>query len=127
MIRAAVLISGGGTNLQALLDAQADGRIHSGRIALVVSSKAGAYGLLRAQKAGVETEVLECPKGMQRAEYTHALTRLLKSHDIDMVVFAGFMLILTDEIVKAYPSRMLNIHPSLIPSFCGEGMYGLRV
>ena len=127
MIRAAVLISGGGTILQALLDAQADGRIHSGAISLVVSSKPDAYGLTRARDAGVETAVLACPPGMERGAYTRALVALLRAHAIDMVVFAGFMLILTDEVVAAYPNRMLNVHPSLIPSFCGKGMYGLRV
>ncbi len=126
-IRAAALISGGGTNLQALLDAQAEGRIRSGRIALVISNKPDAYGLTRAANAGVETAVLACEKGMDRAEYTRALVALLQAKKIDMVVFAGFLLILTPEIVSAYPGRMLNVHPSLIPSFCGPGMYGLKV
>ncbi len=126
-IRAAALISGGGTNLQALLDAQAEGRIRSGRIALVISNKPDAYGLTRAANAGVETAVLACEKGMDRSEYTRALVALLQAKKIDMVVFAGFLLILTPEIVSAYPGRMLNVHPSLIPSFCGPGMYGLKV
>lgn len=127
MIRAAVLVSGGGTNLQALLDAQADGRIHSGRIVLVVSNKPEAYGLTRAQSAGVETAVLECPSPMPREEYTRRLVELLREHSIDMVVLAGFLLILSPAMIAAFPDRILNVHPSLIPSFCGEGYYGLRV
>ena len=127
MVRAAVLVSGGGTNLQAILDAKADGRIPDAEIALVVSNKPDAYALTRAQGAGVETAVLPYAMGEDRHAYTRALVALLQGHAIDMVVFAGFLLILTEEIVRAFPQRMLNVHPSLIPSFCGEGFYGLRV
>lgn len=127
MIRAAALVSGGGTNLQALLDAQESGIIHSGRIALVVSSKEGAYALTRARQAGVEAVALPLEKDEKRDDYTLRLVRLLKDRNIDMVIFAGFMLILTQEITRAYPDRMINVHPALIPSFCGKGFYGLRV
>lgn len=127
MVRAAALVSGGGTNLQALLDAQASGVIHSGEIALVVSSKENAYALTRARNAGVEAVALPVEQGEPRDSYTRRLVALLKEKRIDMVIFAGFMLILTPEITKAFPSRMINVHPALIPSFCGKGFYGLRV
>ena len=123
----AVLVSGGGTNLQALLDAQAAGALHSGRIALVVSSKPGAFALTRAQGAGVKTAVLERLPNEAPPAYGARLVALLQSHGIGMVVLAGFMLILDACVIRAYPGRILNVHPSLIPAFCGEGFYGLRV
>lgn len=130
MLNIAVLVSGGGTNLQALLDAKASGRLKSGRVALVVSSKAGAYALKRAEAAGVETAVLEKKRGETPEApevYGQRLVALLKSHGIDVVVLAGFLLILDACVIRAYEGRIVNVHPSLIPSFCGEGYYGLKV
>ena len=127
MLNIAVLVSGGGTNLQALLDAQAAGTLRSGRITLVVSSKEGAYALTRAQNAGVETAVLAREGGETPAAYGERLVALLRAHDVGMVVLAGFMLILDAYVIRAYEGRILNVHPSLIPAFCGEGYYGLRV
>lgn len=127
MLNIAVLVSGGGTNLQALLDAQKSERIHSGRITLVVSNKAGAYALERAVNAGVETAILPKSKDESPADYAQKLIALLRANQIDMVVLAGFMLILDAVFIRAYEGRIINIHPSLIPAFCGEGFYGLRV
>ena len=126
MKRIAVLVSGGGTNLQALIDAQ--GKVlNSGKITLVISNNAGAYALERAKKAGIDTAVVlkkEC--GSQEAFETK-LMELLEVNGIDVIVLAGFMTILTERFTSHYPQRILNVHPSLIPSFCGEGFYGLRV
>ena len=125
--RIAVLVSGGGTNLQALIDAEAAGKIPSGKIALVVANNAGAYALERAKKANIATEVVlkkEC--GSQEAFETR-LMEVLDAHGIDVIILAGFMTILTQRFTSRYPKRILNVHPSLIPSFCGEGFYGLRV
>ena len=124
--RIAVLVSGGGTNLQALIDAQGT-VLNSGKITLVISNNAGAYALERAKNAGIATEVVlkkEC--GSQKA-FEEKLKQILTEHQIDVIVLAGFMTILTEEFTSAYPKRILNVHPSLIPSFCGEGFYGLRV
>lgn len=123
--RIAVLVSGGGTNLQALIDAQKSGALHSGEIALVLSDKPGAYALVRAQNAGIETVVVE-KKGDRRAFEKSVLTELEK-RSIDLIVLAGFMVILSKNFTDRYPERILNVHPSLIPSFCGEGFFGLRV
>lgn len=123
----AVLVSGGGTNLQALIDAQAAGRLNSGEIALVVSNNASAYALERAARAGIESAVLLRRELGSQAAFEEALKRLLSAHQIDVIVLAGFMSILTKVFTDAYPRRILNVHPSLIPSFCGEGFYGLRV
>ena len=123
----AVLVSGGGTNLQALIDAQSSGILTSGEIALVVSNAAGAYALERAKKAGIPTETLlkkEC--GSQEA-FEEKLKALLTAHGIEVIILAGFMTILTEHFTSAYPRRIHNVHPSLIPSFCGEGFYGLHV
>ncbi len=126
MKRIAVLISGGGTNLQALIDAQGNTLV-SGRIALVVSNNAGAYGLERAKNAGIETAVvLKKEWGSQEAFETR-LMDLLDEKQIDLIVLAGFMTILTRRFTDHYPNRIINVHPSLIPAFCGEGFYGLRV
>jgi len=125
VINIAVLVSGGGTNLQAIIDAQKAGRLKSGTLKLVVSSKPGAYALTRAKDAGIQTEVLE--KMASPELYGATLTGLLAAHGIDMVVLAGFMLILHTNFVRAYEGRILNVHPSLIPSFCGAGYYGLKV
>ena len=124
--RIAVLVSGGGTNLQALIDAQGT-VLNSGKITLVISNNAGAYALERAKKAGIATEVVlkkEC--GSQNA-FEEKLKQVLTAYQIDVIVLAGFMTILTEAFTSAYPKRILNVHPSLIPSFCGEGFYGLRV
>ena len=125
MVNIAVLVSGGGTNLQALLDAQKAGTLKSGNIALVVSSKADAYALERAKAAGIDTAVLE--KEEQPAAYGEKLIALLRAHEIGLVVLAGFMLILHANVIRAYENRIVNVHPSLIPSFCGAGYYGLKV
>lgn len=127
LTRIAVLVSGGGTNLQALLDAQREGKLPHGEIVLVVSNKAGVYALERAAQAGIPARVLS-PKelGGQQA-FENALLALLKEYQVDMIVLAGFLAILSSEFVRNYENRILNIHPSLIPSFCGKGMYGLKV
>lgn len=127
MLNIAVLVSGGGTNLQALLDAQARGEWRSGRIALVVSNKPDAYALTRARNAGVPAEALPALPGESPAEYGERLIALLHARDIALVVLAGFLKILDANVIRAYEGRILNIHPSLIPAFCGEGYYGLRV
>ncbi len=117
----AVLVSGGGTNLQALLDAQAAGKMPHGEISLVVSNKTGAYALTRANKAGVEAVTVAGP------EFEARLQTLLTERGIDMIVLAGFLKILSGDFTAQWPNRILNIHPALIPSFCGEGYYGLKV
>ncbi len=127
MLNIAVLVSGGGTNLQALLDAQQDGVLRSGRIALVVSNKPGAYALARAQAANVAGVVLEKQPKETPAAYGQRLLTLLAAHQIDMIVLAGFLLILDACVIRAFVDRILNVHPSLIPAFCGEGFYGLKV
>ena len=127
MLKIAVLVSGGGTNLQAILDSQARGENPHGRVALVVASKPGVYALERAEKAGVPGVVV-CRKDYAGSEaFDAALLAALRGHGIDLVVLAGFLSILGRGGRAAYPERILNVHPSLIPSFCGEGMYGLRV
>ena len=125
--RIAVLVSGGGTNLQALIDARDRGELGGGELAAVIASRPDAYALERAAKAGIPAHVLPRRDYPDSAAYTHALTELLHRLDIRLVVLAGFMHILTGEIVSAYPNAILNVHPALIPSFCGAGAYGLRV
>ena len=126
-VRIAVLVSGGGTNLQALLDAQAAGKLPSGEIALVVSNAAGAYALERAKNAGVPCcTILKKALGSQAA-FEDALEAKLREFDIQVIILAGFLNILSGSFTEKYPGRILNVHPSLIPSFCGEGFYGLRV
>ena len=126
MKRIAVLVSGGGTNLQALIDAQGKALV-SGKITLVVANNAGAYALERAKNADIPTEtVLKKVCGSQIA-FEDRLVELLERYKIDVIVLAGFMTILTAHFTGKYPNRILNVHPSLIPSFCGEGFYGLRV
>lgn len=126
MKRIAVLVSGSGTNLQALIDAQG-AALQSGKIALVISNVEGAYALERAKKAGIATEtVIKKACGSQLA-FEDRLIALLEDHQIDVIVLAGFMTILTAHFTSRYPRRILNVHPSLIPSFCGEGFYGLRI
>ena len=119
--RIAVLVSGGGTNLQALLDAQQSGVLHSGEIVLVVSNNSKAYALERAAKAGVEIAVRKGPA------FEEELRVLLQQYRIDLIILAGFMRILSERFTSEWPNRILNVHPSLIPAFCGKGYYGLRV
>ena len=125
--RIAVLVSGGGTNLQALIDAQSRNELGGGEIAAVISSKAGAYALERAAKAGIPGYVLPRKEFASNQAMTIALVDMLKDLDIDLVVLAGCMIIFTQELVDAYPNAIMNVHPALIPSFCGEGFYGLHV
>lgn len=125
--RIAVLVSGGGTNLQALIDAQARGELPDGELALVVSNNAHAYALERAKKAGIPTVVCLRGAGEGRADFEAKLLDALKARGIQMIVLAGFMSILSADFVAHYPDRIINVHPALIPSFCGEGFYGLRV
>ena len=127
MKRIAVLVSGGGTNLQALIDAQNRGEFTNGTIAAVISSKEGAYALERAKTAGIPGYVVARGDYPSNRAMTLALVDKLRELDIDLVVLAGFMVILTEEMVQAYPNAILNVHPALIPSFCGEGYYGLHV
>jgi len=125
--RIAVLVSGGGTNLQALIDAQSSGIINSGEIVLVISNNIKAYALERAAKAGIATQtVIKKDCGSQKA-FEEKIKALLAGYQIDLIVLAGFMSILSENFTKDYPERILNVHPSLIPSFCGKGYYGLRV
>ncbi len=127
MTKIAVLVSGGGTNLQALIDAEKSGVLQSGRLSLVIANKADAYALTRAQKAGIETAVVLKKECGSAAAFEQKVIDLLESHDIDIIVLAGFMVILSENFTARYPRRIINVHPSLIPSFCGEGFYGLRV
>ena len=127
MVRIAVLVSGGGTNLQALIDAQGRGEIPDGQIAAVISSSPDAFALERAKKAGIPGYVIDRKAFDSNQAMTVALTQQLKELDIGLVVLAGFMYILTPELIDAYPNAILNVHPALIPSFCGEGFYGLHV
>ena len=126
--RIAVLVSGGGTNLQALIDAERSGLLKSGHICLVVSNNKDAYALQRAEKAGIASAVVllsEC--GRQQSVFEDRLLSVLREHEADMIVLAGFMSILTERFISAYRNRIINVHPSLIPSFCGKGYYGLHV
>ena len=126
-VRIAVLVSGGGTNLQALIDGEQAGKLPHGQLVLVVSNRSGAYALERAKKAGIPTAtLLKKELGSQEA-FVQALLKLLREHNIQLVVLAGFLSILSKSFTDAYPQRILNIHPSLIPSFCGAGFYGLKV
>ncbi|MCR5331181.1 MAG: phosphoribosylglycinamide formyltransferase [Lachnospiraceae bacterium] len=163
VVRIAVLVSGGGTNLQALIDAQARGELHSGRIELVISNKEGAYALERAQKAGIKTltvlkkktnptgedkaagenpaqdqavitdqnskpEISEASAGLTpQQDFEKRIIEALEEHDIQLIILAGFMSILSEDFTRRYPERIINVHPALIPSFCGKGFYGLKV
>lgn len=127
MKKIAVLVSGGGTNLQAILDACENGIIKSGKVDVVVSSKEGAYALERAKNHGVEGIVIPKKDYPDRAEYTKKLIEVLQNRGIDLVVLAGFMIILDGEFTRTFENRVINVHPALIPSFCGEGFYGLHV
>ena len=127
MIQIAVFVSGGGTTLQALIDAEQAGKIHSGRLALVVASKPGVYALERAEKAGIPSVVVSRKDCAGQAEFEAKILAALEEHHIDMIVLAGFLSILSADFTRRYPDRILNVHPALIPSFCGKGYYGLKV
>jgi len=126
-INIAVLVSGGGTNLQALIRAQEKGLLHSGRITLVISNNPGAYALTRAAKAGIESTVITRKACGSQKAMEEQIIQKLKEHQIGLIVLAGFMSILSESFTKQFDHRIINVHPSLIPSFCGEGFYGLRV
>lgn len=126
-IKIAVLVSGGGTNLQALIDAQKAGKITDGVLSLVVSNKPDAYALTRAKAAGIPTAVVQKKECGTREAFEAKIRAVLDANGIGLIVLAGFMCILSESFTSAYPKRILNVHPSLIPSFCGEGFYGLHV
>ena len=125
--RIAVLVSGGGTNLQALIDSQASGVINSGEIVLVVSNNASAFALERAKNAGIESALLLKKELGSQEAFEDALIKLLEEKGIELIVLAGFMSILSEKFTRRFENRIINVHPSLIPSFCGKGFYGLRV
>lgn len=125
--RIAVLVSGGGTNLQALIDAQRSGILKSGTIELVISNKADAYALTRASAAGIKISVITKGDCAGTDDFEARLTGLLRENKIDLIILAGFMCILSEKFTSAFPNRIINVHPSLIPSFCGKGYYGLKV
>lgn len=122
-----VLVSGGGTNLQALIDAEHRGEIPNGQITCVISSKADAYALERAKQNNIKTRVLARSDYADIAAYSAAMVKALKEEQADLVIYAGFMTILDEQVVRAFPNKMMNVHPALIPSFCGKGFYGLHV
>ena len=122
-----VLVSGGGTNLQALIDAEQSGKLHSGKIRLVISSNHNAYALTRAKLAGIEGVTVSKKECGSQEAFEGQIKALLSEYHIDLIVLAGFMSILSEQFTGCYPKRILNVHPSLIPSFCGKGFYGLRV
>lgn len=123
----AVFVSGGGTNLQALIDAQKAGIIHSGEIKVVIASREGVYALERAKKAGIPAMAVQKKDFPSQQDYEQKLIDVLESYDIDMIVLAGFLSILSGDFIRHYRNRIINVHPSLIPSFCGKGYYGLKV
>ncbi len=122
-----VLVSGGGTNLQALIDAQERGEIKDGMISCVISSKPGAFALERAEKHGIPSRVISRKEYSDTINYSNAILEALKEEQADLIVLAGFMTILSEDVVKAYPYKIINVHPALIPSFCVNGYYGLKV
>ena len=122
-----VLVSGGGTNLQALIDAEKRGEIQGGKITCVISSKPDAYALERAKQNGIKAVVLNRKEYSDVHEYSKAVLETLNTEKADLVVYAGFMTILDESVCRAYPNKMMNVHPALIPSFCGKGFYGLHV
>lgn len=125
--RISVLVSGGGTNLQALIDAERRGELGNGKISLVIASKPGVYALERAENNGISTLVLPRKDYATIAEYSTALAKALEDAQTDLVVLAGFLTIIDEQVYKRFPNRILNVHPALIPSFCGKGFYGLHV
>ena len=126
-VNIAVLVSGGGTNLQALIDAEKRGELGDGKITLVVASKPGVYALERAANNGIESKVLPRKEYDSISEYSKALVDIMTEADIDLVVLAGFLTIIDEQVYNAFPNKILNVHPALIPSFCGKGFYGLHV
>ena len=122
-----VLVSGGGTNLQALIDAEKRGEIKGGKITCVISSKEGAYALERAAQNGIKGIVLPRKDYADSHQYSKAMLETLQAENVDIIVYAGFMTILDEQVCRAYPYKMVNVHPALIPSFCGKGYYGLKV
>lgn len=126
-IKIAVLVSGGGTNLQALIDKQKSGVIKSGKISLVISNNPNAYALERAKNADIDTAVISRKECSSQIEFEEKLIALLEQNGIELIVLAGFMCILSENFTSKYPKRIINVHPSLIPSFCGKGFYGLNV
>ncbi len=127
MVNIAVLVSGGGTNLQALIDAQNNGLIKSGKISLIVSNNSKAYALERGKNAGIKTQTILKKDFSNKEEFDQRLIDVLKENKIDLVVLAGFLCILSKKFTDAFSGRIINVHPSLIPSFCGDGFYGLKV
>lgn len=127
MLKIAVLVSGGGTNLQALIDSERAGALGSGKIVRVIASRPGVYALERAAKAGIDTAVVSRKEFDSAEAYDRAILAELRSCGAQLVVLAGFLSILGNEVIRAYPNRIINIHPALIPSFCGKGYYGLKV
>ena len=127
MTKIAVLVSGGGTNLQALIDAEKRGELGNGKISLVIASKPGVYALERAAKAGIDFVVVARKECASQTEFEEKIISALEASGIEMIVLAGFMSILSESFTKRYENKIINVHPSLIPSFCGKGMYGLRV
>ncbi len=127
MVKIAVLVSGGGTNLQALIDAEKNGIIKSGKISLVISNKSDAYALTRAKNNGIKTQTIIKKQCKDASEFEDKIISTLKENEIDLIVLAGFMCILSKKFTDTFANRILNVHPSLIPSFCGEGYYGLKV
>jgi len=127
LTKIAVLVSGGGTNLQALIDAQKSGIIKSGQIEVVIASNPDAYALKRAENNGIAAEVVNKKECKTQQEFENAIIDVLDRYDIDFIVLAGFMCILSESFTKMYSNRIINVHPSLIPSFCGKGFYGLKV
>ena len=125
--RVAVFVSGGGTNLQAIIDAEKKGEIKSAEIVLVASNKADAYALERAKNAGIEGFVCEKLEGEKRKDVENKLLNLVLEKKIDLIVLAGFMMILSESFIHSFPGKIINVHPALIPSFCGKGFYGLKV
>ena len=126
-VKIGVLVSGGGTNLQALIDSEKRGELGQGKISLVIASKPGVYALERAANAGIESLVLARREYGTIADYSAALVKALKEKEIELVVLAGFLTIIDEQVYEAYPNKILNVHPALIPSFCGKGFYGLHV
>jgi phosphoribosylglycinamide formyltransferase-1 len=127
LTKIAVLVSGGGTNLQALIDAWKKGSLENGELSLVVSSVAGAFALERAQKAGIKTITIERKNYKKAEEFDKVLTSVLSEHQINLVVLAGFLSVVGPQTVKTFKNKIINVHPSLIPSFCGKGFYGTHV
>ncbi|MBQ4099858.1 MAG: phosphoribosylglycinamide formyltransferase [Clostridia bacterium] len=127
MLKIAVLVSGGGTNLQALIDAEKRGELGNGKISLVLSSKPDVYALERAKNNGIDSEVLSRKDYQSVTEYSKAIANVLTENGIDLVVLAGFLTIIDEQVYQKFPNKIINVHPALIPSFCGKGYYGLKV